>query len=131
MKLLQYLILSILIANGSLPIAQNFAQNIGNELLIQLLGTAESEDCNDLESESEDASEDDLVHPENHTLLEPKPHDTTNQDFSAEIKLQLSPSETTNYLVSDWYIIDDNKHVQISRKLLRQVYFSKRKTDLS
>jgi len=133
MKFLQYLILTILIANGSLPLLQDMALDTGNEQLIAFFEQVDSFDaCEDQDSEGEDASDDDLVSPENHVTYEPKPHDSSTENHSGHSStVILSHSHTQNYNTADWDILTDHLRPIISSELLRHTYFSKRNVDIS
>jgi len=133
MKLLQYLILTILIANGSLPLVQDVALASGNEVIISFFEkVTDLENCSEQETEGEDASDDDVVHQDNHSNIEPKPHDSSTKSSSKGSSSYFSSSNPTkNYTLSSWEISSENATISIDEELLRHTYYSKRNTDTS
>lgn len=125
MKLLQYLILTILIANGSMPLVQDIALSTGNEQLISFFGSDTVTD-DQQESDSEDVSDDDLVDSEKNHSVEPKPYDNTTKNSPAKGSfVHFTSSTAYNYSLGDWVILSENSSVHITSSLLRQCYYSK------
>jgi len=132
MKLLQYLILTILIANGSLPLVQDVVIATGNEQLIRILVDDTDADCGEQETDGEDANDDELVDHNNPIPYEPKPHDSsTKSSAGGQVVNFLAADLRSNFNTADWTILPDNQSEHICSQLLRHTYFSKRRVDIS
>lgn len=131
MRLLQYLILSILVLNGSLPLIKNvIVDHIESEVIKDFLG--EIIDCNSdsTENESEGASDNDLATPENHCYHEPKPNEsnTTPGQIIAKTTAQKLPY---HFVEKKQLIAEVHTYSHIDPTLAEWLLFSKNKRDLS
>lgn len=127
MKFLQYIILTILVVNGSLPLLDRYNIEISfvNHFLEQ-----NSEDCEDDLSDElneEGTSEDNLASPEKTLYQEPKPNEFTELDQVGEsgyIALSIAPNFTRTTSP-----IQQVQQAKINQSILERIYFSKDNTD--
>ncbi len=125
MKLLQYLILTILIANGSWPILKDTVISYSDSaVLVEFFSSLEETNCEEQENESEGASDENLTTPDHHVLHEPKPHDShTGSAYptdTASVEDYNQPD-----IEGSWSILAEHLSANIDSKLLDRVYFSK------
>ncbi len=112
-----------------MPLVQDLVLSTGNEQLISFFGSDTFSD-NQQESDSEDASDDDLVDTEKNHSLEPKPYDNSTKNSPAEGSfIYFTDRSECNYSLGDWEILSENSSVHINSSLLRQCYYSKSSTD--
>lgn len=124
MRLIQYIILSILVWNGMQPLLIDAGLLDANVVIEVVDCSSEQSDCPSEDSDNEGTTEDDLTQPSKPTLKEPKPNDINDHTEVVAIA-EATQGDATPPYATDPILTETNTQAKISSGLLERCYFSK------
>ena len=125
MKWLQYIVLIILTANGSLPILEKYNLDFG---LIEEIPFFNNYGSTSQDPVDQGTSEEDVQRPRQHVYKEPKPNEVELPTGIAALNIRVYQRNDLELLQSARNL---SNQAHINKSLLKRVYFSKSSVDPS